>query len=265
MSVCQAATSGNYVEIRPLIGITTSEVRQLEYANAAPVNEPFRAEMALGITYTNALELVGAAPVVLPPSAPEAIPSLLDRLDGICFSGGPDLDPAEYGARRDPKLGPTWHRLDRFELALAREADRRELPVLGICRGAQVLNVSRGGDLVQHLGDGDAESPLHHRQRVPGERWTHPVEIKAGSVLERIIGETTLDVNSFHHQAIARLGAGLEATALAPDGVIEAIEDPGRPLFLGVQWHAEFDTDRPAGIALLRSLVEAAIRTSTTG
>ena len=224
--------------MRPLIGITTSEVRPLEYANATPVDEPFRAEMALGITYTNALKAAGAIPVVLPPLPDRLVAGLVDRLDGICLSGGPDLDPAEYGAERDPRLGPTWRRLDRFELAVARAADARGLPLLGICRGAQILNVARGGiarggTLLQHLGDGgDGESPLYHRQRVPGERWTHPVEIEPESALARAVGTTRLDVNSFHHQAVDRVGTGLVATAWAPDVVIEGLEDPERPLWM---------------------------------
>jgi len=249
-----------------LIGITTSEVRPLEYANSAPIDEPFRAEMALGITYTNALELAGAIPVVLPPLQPEAVAPLVDRLDGICLSGGPDLDPAEYGEARDPRLGPTWRRLDRFELAVARAADERQLPVLGICRGAQTLNVARGGTLIQHLADQSGrESALHHRQRVPGERRTHPIQIDPDSALARAVGTTALDVNSFHHQAVDRLGNGLVASARAPDGVIEAVEDPDRPLWVGVQWHAEFDTERAAGIGLLRSLIDAAVAMPTSG
>lgn len=245
--------------MRPLIGITTSEVRPLTYAHEAPLDEPFRAEMGLGITYTNALEAAGAAPVVLPPLGEETIEALLDGLDGVCLSGGPDVDPAEYGAARDPNLGPTWRRLDRFELALARAADRRGVPILGICRGSQVLNVARGGSLIQHLTADGIESPLHHRQRVPGERQTHEVEIVPDSVLAGAVGTTSLDVNSFHHQAVNQLGNGLVASAHAPDGVIEAIEDPDAPLYLGVQWHAEFDIERPTGIALLRTLVDAAL------
>lgn len=251
--------------MRPLIGITTSEVRPLTYAHEAPIDEPFRAEMALGITYTNALEAAGAAPVVLPPLGPETVPDLLDGLDAICLSGGPDVDPAEYGADRDPQLGPTWRRLDRFELELARAADERGMPMLGICRGCQVLNVARGGDLIQHLGTAERDDPLHHRQRYRGERQTHRIEIEPGSVLARAVGATELEVNSFHHQAVRTLGRSLRATAHAPDGVVEAIEDPDRPFFVGVQWHAEYDTERPTGIALLRTLVDAAMRTVVTG
>jgi putative glutamine amidotransferase len=244
---------------RPLIGITTSEVRPLTYSHQAPLDEPFRAEMALGITYTNAIEVAGGAPVVLPPLHEDTIEALLDGLDGVCLSGGPDVDPAEYHEQPGPNLGPTWRRLDRFELALARAADRRGVPILGICRGSQVLNVARGGTLIQHLtADGDgAESPLHHRQRVPGERWTHEIEITPGSVLAEAVGTTSLAVNSFHHQAVKQLGEGLVASAHAPDGVVEAIEDPDAPFLLGVQWHAEYDTERATGVALLQSLVEA--------
>jgi putative glutamine amidotransferase len=251
--------------MRPLIGITTSEVRPQTYAHQAPVDEPFRAEMGLGIVYTNALELAGATPVVLPPLGEQTIDDLLDRVDAIVLSGGPDVDPAEYGAEPDPQLGPTWRRLDRFELALARAADARAMPILGICRGCQVLNVARGGDLIQHIGSDGTSSELHHRQRFRGERWTHPIEIEPDSRLARAIGTTELRVNSFHHQSVRTLGRGLRATAHAPDGVIEAMEDAERPFCIGVQWHAEFDTERSPGIALLRSLVEAAVTSAASG
>ena len=114
---------GKVMAVRPLIGITTSEVRPLTYANPTPEAEPFRAEMALGMTYANAIERAGGAPVVLPPLPLEVVGSLVARLDGICFSGGPDIDPVEYGAEVDPQLGPTWRRLDRFELEVARQAN----------------------------------------------------------------------------------------------------------------------------------------------
>src|SRR4051794_7226982 len=256
---------GKGIPMRPLIGITTSEVRPLTHAHEAPVDEPFRAEMALGITYTNALEAAGAAPAVLPPLGEDAVGDLVDGLAAVCLSGGPDVDPAEYDADRDPKLGPTWRRLDRFELAVARAADERRMPILGICRGCQVLDVARGGTLIQHLGDEAGDSRLHHRQRDRGERATHPVEIAPDSRLAQAIGVTEVEVNSFHHQAVRTLGRGLRAVGHAPDGVIEAIEDPDRPFHIGVQWHAEFDTERATGIALLRTLVEAAVTAARTG
>ncbi len=229
----------------------------MEYAHPRPQSEPLRAEMALGITYTQALEQVGAIPVVLPPLAEPAIGPLLDQLAGVCLSGGPDLDPSEYGESADPELGPTWPELDRFELELARGADRGGIPVLGICRGAQTLNVARGGDLRQHLTPAP-EHEVDHRQGVPGEQPTHPIQIEPDSRLAAIIGATELEVNSFHHQAVHRLGRGLRAVAHSPDGVIEAIEDPTVPFFVGVQWHAEYLINRADSRALLRGLVEAA-------
>jgi gamma-glutamyl-gamma-aminobutyrate hydrolase PuuD len=136
---------------RPLIGVTTSEVREAERIQQTPESEPRVREMVLGLTYLRALEAAGALPIVIPPLPEEAIGSLLDRLDGICLSGGPDLDPGTYGAGRHPELGPTELALDRFELEMARRADTREMPILAICRGTQALNVARRGSLIQHL------------------------------------------------------------------------------------------------------------------
>jgi putative glutamine amidotransferase len=130
----------------PLIGVTTSEVRRGELATLRRHGEPPQHEMALGLTYVRAIELAGGVPVVLPPLH-NGYETLLARLDGICLSGGPDLDPAAYGARAHEQLGPTEPALDRFELELARAAAAAGLPLLGVCRGAQALNVARGGIL----------------------------------------------------------------------------------------------------------------------
>jgi putative glutamine amidotransferase len=233
----------------PLIGVTTSEVRRGELATLRRHGEPPQHEMALGLTYTRAIEWAGGVPVVLPPLA-SGTETLLARLDGICLSGGPDLDPAAYGARAHEQLGPTEPALDRFELALARAADEARLPVLGICRGAQALNVARGGTLHQHV-DG-------HRQTELATRPTHAVRIAGTSHAARLLDANAAEVNSFHHQAVDELGTGLVATAWAPDGTIEAIEDPQHPFLLAVQWHAETLTDDPAQLALFRALVDAA-------
>jgi putative glutamine amidotransferase len=182
---------------------------------------------------------------------------LLDTLAGICLSGGPDLDPGAYDDRRHPELGPIEPELDRFELALARAADQRGLPILAICRGAQALNVARGGTLYQHLPDRPGTT-IAHRQGQPGERPTHTVEIAPGSLLASVLGRTRARVNSFHHQGVRRLGAGLRATAWAPDGVIEGIEAPSREFLLGVQWHAETLAARREHAALFEALVNAA-------
>jgi putative glutamine amidotransferase len=241
---------------RPLIGVTTSEMRRAESLNPTPEGEPpQRLEMALGLPYLRGLEAAGALPLVMPPLSEDAIEPLLDRLDGICLSGGPDLDPAGYGAEPHPELGPIEPNLDRFELAVARRADAREMPILAICRGTQALNVVRGGALHQHLPEISTE--ISHRQRTPGNQTSHPVEIEPGSQLAAVLGGTAIDVNSFHHQAIDRLGDGLVVSARAPDGTIEGVEDPSRSFLIGVQWHAETLVHRPYEAALFRHFVEA--------
>ncbi|HWO84726.1 MAG TPA: gamma-glutamyl-gamma-aminobutyrate hydrolase family protein, partial [Solirubrobacterales bacterium] len=150
---------------------------------------------------------------------------------------------------------------DRFELAVARCADRREIPILAICRGTQALNVARGGSLIQHLPAVSEE--IAHRQASPGNETSHTIDVEPGSRLAAALGDDEvevhdeLDVNSFHHQAIERLGEGLKITARAPDGTIEAIEDPSRPFLIGVQWHAETLVHRTYEAALFRHFVEA--------
>lgn len=246
---------------RPLIGVTTSEVREPKRIQQTPESEPKVREMVLGLTYLRAVEAAGAVPMVIPPLPEEAIGPLLDRLDGICLSGGPDLDPDTYGASRHPDLGPTEPDLDRFELAVARGADAREIPILAICRGTQALNVARGGSLIQHLPAVSEE--IAHRQAGPGNETSHDIDIEPGSRLAAALGDEevevpdVLDVNSFHHQAIERLGEGLKIAARAPDGTIEAVEDPSRPFLIGVQWHAETLVHRPYEAALFKHFVQA--------
>ncbi len=211
--------------------------------------EPAHPEMALGMTYLRTLDLAGAIPVVLPPVGTDHLAPLLDRLDGICLSGGPDLDPAAYGAPdRHLELGPTEPSLDAFELSLARQALSRQLPILAICRGAQALNVACGGTLHQHIPG--------HRQTDPATQTTHDVQIAARSRLHRMFRTRTLGVNSFHHQAVDQVGSGLRVVGRAEDGTIEAIEGTG--FVVGVQWHAE---TIHAHLALFESLVRAAART----
>lgn len=249
------------LRVRPLIGVTTSELRPAERVDPLPEGEPRGTEMALGLPYLRGLEAAGALPVVIPPLDEDAIESLLDRLDGICLSGGPDLHPDSYGADPHPDLGPTVPDLDRFELAVARRADARELPILAICRGTQGLNIVRGGSLHQHLPELSTE--ISHRQRSAGDKTSHQVTIEPGSRLAAALDAEeidVLDVNSFHHQAIDRLGEGLRVSARAPDGTIEAIEDPERDFLIGVQWHAETLVHRPYEAALFRSFVDACRR-----
>jgi len=245
--------------MKPLIGVTTSEVRAGTQVSQTPQGEPPRREMALGLTYLRAIEAAGGLPVVIPPLELDAVEPLLDRFSGLCLSGGPDLDPAAYHERRHPELGPVEPELDQFELELARRADARALPLLAICRGQQVLNVARGGTLYQHLPDRPGTT-IDHRQGAPGERTTHGVEMAAGSRLARLMGRRKARVNSFHHQAVERLGSGLRAVAWSPDGVIEGVEAPAREFLVGVQWHAEILVSRRDNAALFEGLIEAAAR-----
>jgi putative glutamine amidotransferase len=246
---------------RPLIGVTTSEVRLPPNTRPIAEADPPQREMALGMPYLRAVERAGGIPVVLPPLAAEAVPSLLEHLSGVCLSGGPDLDPAAYGAKAHPELGDTEPDLDAFEYAVAGEADRRGMPLFGICRGLQTMNVARGGTLHQHLAD-VTDGSVVHRQHAAGRIATHRVEISPASRIALTMGVNEADVNSFHHQAADRLGSGLRAVAWAPDGVVEAIEAVRGPMYIAVQWHAESLVDRREHHRLFEALVEEASRWS---
>ncbi len=238
--------------MRPLIGVFTSERHAGTLGTLQRCDEAAPAlELRLGVPYLRAIEAAGGLPVVLACDDAALADELVERLDGLCLAGGPDIDPLGYGAgRRHDRLGPTDRIVDEAELALARAAGARAMPLLGICRGAQAMNVARGGTLRQHV-DG-------HRQVDPASEPAHPVTVAAGSLLAAICGDDVLDVNSFHHQAADRLGAGLRAIATAPDGTVEAIDDPSLPFWLGVQWHAEAMVERSEHLALFSALVAAA-------
>lgn len=242
---------------RPLIAVTTSEVRPIQAVTLTPEGEPPQHEMALGLRYLRAIESAGGLPVVVPPLGTDCIEPLLDQAAGVCLSGGPDLDPESYGERRHPRIGPTERQLDTFELALTRAADARRLPILAVCRGLQVLNVARGGTLHQHLSDVVGER-IAHRQREPGERVTHWVSLGSPSRLSEILGCRRTKVNSFHHQAVAVLGTGLVTTSHASDGTVESLEATDREFVVGVQWHAEWLVGRSRQAALFSAFVDAA-------
>lgn len=246
-------------DARPLIAVTTSEVRTAMSVTSTPEGEPPQEEMALGLRYLKAIEAAGGLPVVVPPLQLDAVEPLLSSVAGVCLSGGPDLDPVAYGEQRHARSGPIWSELDKLELALARAADARRLPILAICRGMQVLNVARGGTLHQHLPDvvGDG---ISHRQGERGTTPTHWVSLTDTSLLNQVLGCRETKVNSFHHQAVATLGEGLLVTGRAPDGTVESIEAPDRDFVLGVQWHAECLTARADQAALFQSFVESARR-----
>ena len=223
----------------PLIGVVTHELR----AESAPgwAMAPGRRErdlapqrLSMRLSYTQALQEAGAIAVVLPAHGyVDDTGALLDRLDGLLVSGGPDLDPALYGQARHPQLGPEIDRVsDDYEQALLLGAAERDLPLLGICRGLQALNVSRGGTLHQHLPD---RTGVEHLQTHEPFAPAHAVEVARGSLLHWLTDADGLAVNSFHHQAADRIGAGLEVCATAPDGTVEALWDPAASFCLGVQ------------------------------
>jgi putative glutamine amidotransferase len=213
--------------------------------------------LALGVAYLEAVVAAGGIPMILAPLPGHSTDALADRLDGLCLSGGPDMHPASYGGMDHPELGPTESEVDAFELDLARAAKRRGLPLLAICRGLQVLNVARGGTLLQHLPD-DVGKRVSPRQPEPASEPTHCIAVEPASRLARLMGEREPRVNSFHHQAIAALGRGLRPVAWSEDGVVEAVEAPGEPFTVGVQWHAECLRHRPEQAALFGGLVDAA-------
>ena len=234
----------------PLIGITTSELRAPREHVNRPESEPPMRELALGLTYPEAVARAGGIPVILPPYTAATIDGFVEHLAALCLSGGPDLDPSLYDAEPDPHLGPTDVEMDCAELSLARAALDRGLPVLGICRGHELLNVAYGGTLLQDVAG--------HRQSEPGHRTTHGVRVEAGSRLAACLGATEGLVNSFHHQAVDRLGHGLRAVAWADDGLVEGVEDPAAPWVLGAQWHAGGPVGAPDQEGLFRRFVAAA-------
>ncbi len=204
----------------------------------------------------------GGLPLLLVPVEESCIGSLLDGLDGLVLTGGRDYDPAAYGEPRHPATQLLDPRRTAFDLALARAALVRRLPILGICGGAQLLNIALGGTLVQHVPDAFG-SAINHTWG-GGDEPFHDVEVAADSRLAGILrpwlrtGGGRLRVNSSHHQAVGRLGEGLHIVAHAPDGVPEAIEGAGDAFLLGVQWHPERLRTRPDQMALFRALIAAA-------
>lgn len=184
--------------------------------------------------YIQALERVGAVAAVLPPSlSPQASAQALSRMDGLLLSGGTDVAPLRYGQQPRPNLGPVDPLRDEQEFALVRKAIELGLPILGICRGMQVINAVLGGDLIQHI-DGN----IQHQQQAPGWHRHHSVRIEPGTILARALGRSELGVNSFHHQAVGTVAPGLKVSARSPDGIIEAVES-SEPWILAVQWHPE--------------------------
>jgi putative glutamine amidotransferase len=194
---------------------------------------------ALRQNYSAAVARAGGLPVLLP-HEPEQAADYLERLDGLVITGGAfDIDPALFGAGSRHPTVKTKDRRTQFELAITRGALERDLPVLGICGGQQLLNVILGGTLIQHIPD-EVPDALAHEQPNPRTEPGHVVRLESGTLLQRICGVGEQPVNSAHHQAARDVGADVVVSALAPDGVIEGIEAPRRRFCLGVQWHPEY-------------------------
>ena len=242
--------------MKPLIGITPSvSLDTLPHGT-------FR-RYAIGAAYVEAVLAAGGIPLVLPPQDEHA-GRLLDALDGLLLSGGGDVEPARYGATEvHPTVYGVSPERDRFEYDLIDAALARDLPLLGICRGIQVMNVALGGTLIQDIATcHDGPVPVQHRQQADGlasDAVGHQVEVLADTVLRRRFPDGTLGVNSFHHQAIETLAPALVPAAVAPDGLIEAVVLPDRAFVLAVQWHPELMFERhPELLRLFTALVEAA-------
>jgi putative glutamine amidotransferase len=207
------------------------------------------------MTYVKSLERAGAIPVLIPPQA-ENVDELLESLDGVLLAGGEDCDPAVYGEERHPTVEPMDHRRQSSDLTLAARAYERGVPLLGICLGMQVINVVAGGTLVQDIQSEHPDAMDHASE--PSERSRHEVDVDPGSRLATIIGAGRKEVNSSHHQAVRTPGSRLKVTAKAPDGIVEALEDPQHPFCLGVQWHPEDMQGEESATTLFAAFVEAA-------
>ncbi|MFI6939869.1 gamma-glutamyl-gamma-aminobutyrate hydrolase family protein [Streptomyces sp. NPDC050418] len=222
---------------RPLIGVST----YLESKARWGVWELDAALLPVG--YPRLVQDAGGIAVMLPPDDPAQAASVVSRLDGVVIAGGPDVEPVRYGAEVHPRTGPPARERDAWELALIQAALASGTPLLGICRGMQLLNVALGGTLVQHL-DGHTGGT--------GSFGAHPVEPVPDTLLASLVPDKDT-VPTYHHQAVDRLGEGLLVSARAEDGTVEAVERPGPGWVLGVQWHPEMGTD----LRVMRGLIDA--------
>jgi len=243
----------------PIIGITTRNDLTRAGLPAVMVQQ----------AYTNAIVQAGGAPVLIPSGSPEeSWRELFNRLDGILFSGGGDIATGLFsslsgtGAQAHPKVVDVDEARDSIELGLARSAADEGKPFLGICRGLQLVNVALGGTLYTDI-PGQVPDALNHDWKdsdIYKERthFVHSVRIEDGSRVGEILGGPILQVNSLHHQGIKDLAPGLKAAAYAPDGIVEAIELPGHPFGIAVQWHPEWLTDQESTRRLFRAFVNDA-------
>jgi len=215
--------------MRPIIGITCG----------TSGTESSLSENAISGSYISAIESAGGIPIVIPIVQDEAcLDDSLGLIDGLLLSGGVDIDPSYFGEEAEPGLGRVDADRDRVEIYLATKALKKRLPILGICRGIQILNVAGGGTLYQDINT-DLNNIQKHRQTAPGWYGTQTIDVKEGSRLLDILGQPTIRVNSFHHQAVKKVAPDFVVSAVARDGIIEGIEGTNRSFTIGVQFHPE--------------------------
>ncbi len=234
--------------MRPVIGITPSITPEED-----------RIQLARG--YYEAIQQAGGMPYIMPCGREDLLDEFIMHIDGLLLTGGGDLDPQLYGQMPHPQVGAITPKRDAWEIELTRKALSKAIPILGICRGIQVLAVACGGDLYQDLlSTHPNESVIKHMQQAP--RWypSHSVELTADSLLSHIFGTNCIKVNSFHHQAILSPGKDLVISAVAPDGVTEGVEHSTYPFVVGVQWHPECMIQNSQQILLFEALVKASVK-----
>ncbi|MHC4341988.1 MAG: gamma-glutamyl-gamma-aminobutyrate hydrolase family protein [Planctomycetota bacterium] len=236
---------------KPVVGLTARTLPLQAARKMRPTETVAR-------SYIEPLEAEGALVLLLPNGEPERAEDYLALLDGLLLTGGDDPHAHLFGEEPHPSIEMVDGRRDRFEIALVRAARASGIPVLGLCRGIQLMNIALGGDIYQDIGDQTGSQVRHSQTRVDDGPW-HKITVEPESVLGGILGGGERTVNSFHHQACRRLGEGLVASAKSPqDGLIEAMEDPSEAFFVGVQWHPELSPE--ADGPLFRAFVEAASR-----
>jgi putative glutamine amidotransferase len=234
---------------KPLIGVSSAE-HYLLYP------DPKANSRRLGVSKAvlAAISQAGGAPVLLDPDI-TLVADYIERLDGYLLAGGPDVDPSSYHGHHHDSVTETEPEVDAFEAEMLVAASLNGLPTLGLCRGLQLINVARGGTLIAHLPD--QPGTLTHRSFVPSNIPWHSALITSGSRLRQVMRRSSVRVNSFHHQAVDRLGDGLVVSARADDGVVEGIEDAAHPFLLAVQWHAEVMRNRAGQRRLFSALIDA--------
>jgi len=239
---------------KPLIGLTTTHMPNPSGRPAFGINQP----------YVNAVTIAGGLPILIPIDfSNDDLDNLLPRLDGALFTGGYDLDPRLYGNQPHPMVEGVDADRDRVEIHLTQAVVQSHKPFFGICRGCQVVNVALGGSLYEHLPEQLVGDVSHDRHDKPRNYLAHAINIEPDSQLMKILAIKETRVNSLHHQGVRRLAEGLEVTALAPDGLVEAFELPGHPFGLAVQWHPEELQEHAAMRRLFQAFVRACQATNS--